>query len=232
MVEDTTKIGVPIYLAGTLQEKFIPKESYINEGSLPSVNDSYSWRMGWLNTDEIPEKLYLINKNKKVDFDYYLAPNGGGFIISEAFKNIFDAQEHPNYIATTLEVVNRNGEKNTTKQYWYIVIKEDVEAVDFGKSQLNQIVEPDGRFGIRFPSILKYGSRLVLNSELFHPKDIFFIYQPYLRNYLFCNEATKQEILDNKIKTIRFIELKNFVSYFNEQYVTNNVFRQMKLIVE
>lgn len=111
MVEDTTKTGVPIDIAGTLQEKFIPKESYKNEGSLPFVNDSHPWRIGRLNTDEIPEKLYLINKNKKIDFDYYLAPDGGGFILSEDFKNIFDAQEHPNYIATQLEVVNRDGEK-------------------------------------------------------------------------------------------------------------------------
>lgn len=230
IVPDTTSKGTPVDIAGVIHERFISKEEYIKNDTLPPVIDSAPWRIGRLNTNEIPEKLYLINKVKSIGFDFY--PYEGCFIFSEEFKTIFDSVECPNYIATPIEIVNRDGEKNALKKYWYVVIKEDAEAIDFDKSQFKQVNNPDGRFGKRFPTILKYGTKLVLNRNLFHPQDVFYIHQSYLRNYIFCNEATKNKIIDSEIKTIQFIEIENFVKYFNEQYPSNNTFRQMKLVLE
>ncbi|AVM49709.1 Imm43 family immunity protein [Capnocytophaga sp. oral taxon 878] len=63
--------------------------------------------MGRTNLSHLPEKLYLINKHKLLDFDYCDTSNG--FIISEEFKEILDKQNPIKYLSTPVIMLNREG---------------------------------------------------------------------------------------------------------------------------
>ena len=69
MVRNRNAKGTPIYLDGILHTRFIPREEY-KGSTLPPVLVDDEWRGGWMNLTELPEKLYLINKHRLLDFDY------------------------------------------------------------------------------------------------------------------------------------------------------------------
>ena len=87
MVRNRNAKGTPVFLDGILHTRFIPREEY-KGSTLPPVLDNDKWRTGWMNLTELPEKLYLINKHRLLDFDY--CDKSNGFIISEELKAIMD----------------------------------------------------------------------------------------------------------------------------------------------
>ena len=105
MVRNRNAKGTPIYLDGILHTQFIPREEY-KGSTLPPVLDNDKWRTGWMNLTELPEKLYLINKHRLLDFDY--CDKSNGFIISEELKAIMDKHNPMKYISTPVVMVNRD----------------------------------------------------------------------------------------------------------------------------
>ena len=216
MVPNTKAKGTPIYLDGILHTRFIPKEEY-KGSTLPPVLDNDKWRTGWMNLTELPEKLYLINKHRLLDFDY--CDKSNGFIISEELKAIMDKHNPMKYISTPVVMVNRDGEVNSRKNYFFIVIQEDVQAIDFDKSKFIETRPPDIEVGERFQRAEIIGApKIVFLKKLLGTKPIFFIYQPFLRTFLYCNEEFKNSVEAQKIKTIEFHPIEEVVEYLNKTY--------------
>ena len=216
MVPNTKAKGTPIYLDGILHTRFIPKEEY-KGSTLPPVLDNDKWRTGWMNLTELPEKLYLINKHRLLDFDY--CDKSNGFIISEELKAIMDKHNPMKYISTPVVMVNRDGEVNSRKNYFFIVIQEDVQAIDFDKSKFIEVRPPDIEVGERFQRAEIIGApKIVFLKKLLGTKPIFFIYQPFLRTFLYCNEEFKNSVEAQKIKTIEFHPIEEVVEYLNKTY--------------
>lgn len=203
--------GTPIALEGSIHKKFIPKQEYIKNNKIPPVLDREEWRMGGLNIEQLPEQLYLINKHKIIDFDFYRETNG--FIISELFKTILDKHNSMDYISTPITIINREGEINATKKYFFIVIKEDTQAIDFKKSIFKKLHPIKPEVGIRFPYIGDFSTRLVFAKHLFGGKSVFYINQPYLNDFLYCNEEFKMDIEKNKLKTVSFYPIEDVITY-------------------
>jgi hypothetical protein len=217
ITSDTSKIGVPILLEAGLYDKFTEKDCYIKEYWYPPApTPTPAWNRPINAGIEMPEQLFLINKHRKIDFDFY--PKEYGFIISSKFKEIIDQIKHPSYVASKLQVVTRENEVNTKKDYWYIKFYEKSMCIDFEKSDLKL-----------FPNsfdINKYLTKLVLDSKKFTPKELFYIETKLIKDYLFCNEETAAKL--KKIKTIKIIEIELlFEEYIN--YITRG---KTKIIIE
>lgn len=216
MVPNTKAKGTPIYLDGILHTRFIPKEEY-KGSTLPPVLTRDSWRIGWMNLTELPEKLYLINKHRLLDFDYCDTSNG--FIISEKFKEIMDKHNPMKYLFTPVVMLNRDGEVNSQKSYYFITIQEDVQAIDFDKSKFIEVRPPDIEVGERFQRAEIIGApKIVFNKKLLGTKSIFFIYQPFLRTFLYCNEEFKNSVEAQKIKTIEFYPIEKLIEFMENAF--------------
>jgi len=216
MVPNTKAKGTPIYLDGILHTRFIPREEY-KGSTLPPVLDNDIWRTGWMNLTQLPEKLYLINKHRLLDFDYCDTSNG--FIISEEFKEIMDADNPMKYLFTPVVMLNRDGEVNSRKSYYFITIQEDVQAINFEKSEFIKTRLPNINVGERFPRAEIKGSiRIVFSKNLLGTKPIFFIYQSFLRTFLYCNEEFKNSVEARKIKTIEFHPIESLIEYMENTY--------------
>ena len=189
MTRNRNAKGTPIYLDGILHTQFIPREEY-KGSTLPPVLDNDKWRTGWMNLTELPEKLYLINKHRLLDFDY--CDKSNGFIIAEELKAIMDKHNPMKYSSTPVVMVNRDGEVNSRKNYFYIVIQEDVQAIDFDKSKFIETRPPDIEVGERFQRAEIIGApKIVFNKKLLGTKPIFFIYQPFLRTFFIAMKSLK-----------------------------------------
>ncbi len=216
MVPNRKAKGTPIFLDGILHTRFIPREEY-KGSTLPPVLTRDSWRIGWMNLTELPEKLYLINKHRLLDFDYCDTSNG--FIISEKFKEIIDKHNPMKYLFTPVVMLNRDGEVNSQKSYYFITIQEDVQAIDFDKSKFIEVRPPDIEVGERFPKAkIKEAIKIVLNKKLLGTKPIFYIYQSFFDALLYCNEEFKNSVEAQKIKTIEFHPIEEVVEYLNKTY--------------
>ena len=216
MVPNTKAKGTPIFLDGILHTRFIPREEY-KGNTLPPVLDNDEWRMGRTTLTHLPEKLYLINKHRLLDFDYCDTSNG--FIISEEFKEIVDKHNPMKYISTPVVMVNRAGEVNSRKNYFFIVIQEDVQAIDFDKSKFIETRPPDIEVGERFQRAEIIGApKIVFNKKLLGTKPIFFIYQPFLRTFLYCNEEFKNSVEAQKIKTIEFYPIEKLIEFMENAF--------------
>lgn len=206
---DYSKSGVPAYLEAGLYDKFINKEEYIKNTPLPSYDAKFTpeWRRTSMLNDslQMPSKLYLINKHRKIDFDIYAKE--GGFIISNDFKKIIDSFGHPKYISSPLEIRTREGVCNANKEYWYIKIIEPSPCVDFTYSKVK--IHDNTKMNVQ-PRIDEYLGELYLKSDLFMSKDCFFIDNVYLNMYLFCNGDTYDKIMNSKIRTIKLLEIETF----------------------
>ena len=216
MVPNTKAKGTPIFLDGILHTRFIPREEY-KGNTLPPVLDNDEWRMGRTTLTHLPEKLYLINKHRLLDFDYCDTSNG--FIISEEFKEIVDKHNPMKYISTPVVMVNRAGEVNSRKNYFFIVIQEDVQAIDFDKSNFVETYPIKPEVGIRFPSIeVEEAEKIVINKKLFGEKPIFYINQYFFDALLYCNEEFKNSVEAQKIKTIVFHPIEELIKYLDYTY--------------
>lgn len=216
MTRNRNAKGTPIYLDGILHTQFIPREEY-KGSTLPPVLDNDKWRTGWMNLTELPEKLYLINKHRLLDFDY--CDKSNGFIISEELKAIMDKHNPMKYISTPVVMVNRDGEVNSRKNYFFIVIQEDVQAIDFDKSKFIEVRPPDIEVGERFQRAEIIGApKIVFNKKLLGTKSIFFIYQPFLRTFLYCNEEFKNSVEAQKIKTIEFYPIEKLIEFMENAF--------------
>ena len=163
MTRNRNAKGTPIYLDGILHTQFIPREEY-KGSTLPPILNRDKWRGGWMNLTELPEKLYLINKHRLLDFDYCDTSNG--FIISEEFKEIMDAHNPMKYLFTPVVMLNRDGEVNSRKSYYFITIQEDVQAIDFDKSEFIETIPPNINVGERYPKVeIKKATKIVFNKE-------------------------------------------------------------------
>ena len=69
-----------------------------------------------------------------------------------------------------------------------------------------------------YNSLLYYANKIVFNKKLLGTKPIFFIYQPFLRTFLYCNEEFKNSVEAQKIKTIEFYPIEEVVEYLNKTY--------------
>ena len=211
MVPNRKAKGTPIYLDGILHTRFIPREEY-KGSTLPPVLTRDSWRIGWMNLTELPEKLYLINKHRLLDFDYCDTSNG--FIISEEFKEIMDAHNPMKYLFTPVVMLNRDGEVNSKKSYYFITIQEDVQAIDFDKSKFIETRPPNIDLGERYPRVkIKKATKIVFNKELLGKKPIFYICQSFFDTLLFCNEEFKNSVENRKIKTIEFYPIEKLIEF-------------------
>ena len=211
MVPNTKAKGTPIYLDGILHTRFIPKEEY-KGSTLPPVLTRDSWRIGWMNLTELPEKLYLINKHRLLDFDYCYTSSG--FIISEEFKEIMDNHNPIKYLSTPVVMVNRDGVVNSRKNYFFIIIQEDVQAIDFDKSKFIETRPPNIDLGERYPRVkIKKATKIVFNKELLGKKPIFYICQSFFDTLLFCNEEFKNSVENRKIKTIEFYPIEKLIEF-------------------
>ena len=216
MTRNRNAKGTPIYLDGILHTQFIPREEY-KGSTLPPVLDNDKWRTGWMNLTELPEKLYLINKHRLLDFDY--CDKSNGFIISEELKAIMDKHNPMKYISTPVVMVNRDGEVNSRKNYFYIVIQEDVQAIDFDKSKFIEVRPPDIEVGERFPKAkIKEAIKIVLNKKLLGTKPIFYIYQSFFDALLYCNEEFKNSVEAQKIKTIEFHPIEKLIEFMENAF--------------
>ena len=216
MVPNTKAKGTPIYLDGILHTRFIPREDY-KGSTLPPVLDDDEWRMGRTNLSHLPEKLYLINKHRLLDFDYCDTSNG--FIISEEFKEILDKQNPIKYLSTPVIMLNREGKVNAEKNYFFIVIQEDVQAIDFDKSIFTKTYPIKPEIGRRFPNVeVEEATKIVLNRKLFGSKSVFYISQDFFDALLYCNEEFKNSIEAKKIKTIEFHPIEEVIEYLDDTY--------------
>ena len=216
MVRNRNAKGTPIFLDGILHTRFIPKEEY-KGSTLPPVLDNDKWRTGWMNLTQLPEKLYLINKHRLLDFDYCDTSNG--FIISEEFKEIMDAHNPMKYLFTPVVMLNRDGEVNSRKSYYFITIQEDVQAIDFDKSEFIETIPPNINVGERYPKVeIKKATKIVFNKELLDKKPIFYICQYFFDKLLFCNEEFKNSVEARKIKTIEFHPIESLIEYMEKTY--------------
>ena len=216
MVPNRKAKGTPIYLDGILHTRFIPREEY-KGSTLPPVLNRDKWRGGWMNLTELPEKLYLINKHRLLDFDYCDTSNG--FIISEKFKEIMDKHNPMKYLFTPVVMLNKDGEVNSQKSYYFITIQEDVQAIDFDKSKFIEVRPPDIEVGERFQRAEIIGApKIVFNKKLLGTKSIFFIYQPFLRTFLYCNEEFKNSVEAQKIKTIEFYPIEKLIEFMENAF--------------
>ena len=216
MTRNRNAKGTPIYLDGILHTQFIPREEY-KGSTLPPVLDNDKWRTGWMNLTELPEKLYLINKHRLLDFDY--CDKSNGFIISEELKAIMDKHNPMKYISTPVVMVNRDGEVNSRKNYFFIVIQEDVQAIDFEKSNFVKTYPIKPEIGRRFlKAEIENAKKIVLNEKFFGTKSIFFIDQYFFHTLLYCNEEFKNSVEAQKFKTIEFFPIKRIIEYLDYKY--------------
>ena len=170
--------------------------------------------------------MVLINKHKKIDFDMYWEGNGSGFIVSKEFKNIIDEINHPKYIFCPIEIVTREGEHNTKKEYYFILFLESSPCINFSKSDVKILpltVNDEQQ------KIDKYLNKVTFDASKFIPKNLFWINNSFICHYLFCNQETVETIKKNKIKTIKIIEMEILFEYLNEQSIIRNM---PKLIIE
>ncbi len=211
---DFSKVGVPSFLEGGLYDTFIEKDKYITDHVFPPVNmrENSKWTKIVEKGDviEMPEKLFLINKHRKLNFDVY--PKNYGFIVSKEFKNLIDSLNHPKYISSPVEVLTREGVCNTNKEYFFIKILEQSPCINLEKSQLKVYKKTEKE---QQPRIDKYLGKLYLNSDLFLPKDLFFIENRYLNEFLFCNQESCEILKKSKIKTIEILEIETLFSYLS-----------------
>ena len=216
MVPNTKAKGTPIFLDGILHTRFISREEY-KGNTLPPVLTNDEWRMGRKNLTNLPEKLYLINKHRLLDFDYRNLSNG--FIISEEFKEIMDKHNPMKYISTPIVMINRDGEVNSRKNYFFIVIQEDVQAIDFEKSNFVKTYPIKPEIGRRFlKAEIENAKKIVLNEKFFGTKSIFFIDQYFFHTLLYCNEEFKNSVEAQKFKTIEFFPIERIIEYLDYKY--------------
>ena len=227
ITEDSTKIGVPSYLEAGLYEEFVEKESYIEQYTFPPLDLKFTpaWRREIFQENRVamPEKLVLINKHKKIDFDFF--KKDGGFIVSNEFKSIIDSVNHPQYVLSHLDIKTREGNINTKKEYWYIKFIERSPCIDFEQSEVKLLTKD---FTIEQPRIDKYLNKLILNSNLFFHKELFYIDNAYLDSFLFCNQETADKITSAKIKTVKVQEISSFFDYLYDMLSMN---KKTKMII-
>jgi hypothetical protein len=224
---DDSKIGVPALLEGGIYEQFIEKKTYIENYVFPpspTVTPAWDRKITMENPVQMPEKLFLINKHRKIDFDMY--QKEGGFIVSDKFKKIIDINNHPKYISTRLEVRTREGECNTKKEYWYIKFIERSPCIDFSKSEVKLF---NNNSKEEQPAIYKYLNKVVLNSKYFIPKELFWIDNSRVNAFIFCNNEIVESIIKSKIKTVIITEIESLFDYF---YSVGWVNQRTKLIIE
>nr|WP_163219060.1 hypothetical protein [Bacteroides sp. 224] len=109
--EDNSKTGVPALLEAGIYEQFIEKEKYIKDYVFPpAASPTPAWDKPITKDKSVqmPEKLFLINKHRTINFD--LMYKDGGFIVSDIFKKVIDENNHPQYVSSRLEVLTREGE--------------------------------------------------------------------------------------------------------------------------
>lgn len=135
-----------------------------------------------MNLTELLEKLYLIYKHRLLDFDY--CDKSNGFIISEEFKEIMDKHNPIKYISTPVVMVNRDGEVNSRKNYFYIVIQEDVQAIDFDKSKFIETRPPDIEVRERFQRAEIIGApKIVFLKKTIRNKTYFLHLSAFFKNF-------------------------------------------------
>lgn len=226
ITSDFSRVGVPMFLEGGLYEDFIEKNTYIKNYTFPPLDMMITpkWRKKITLDDPIqmPEKLYLINKHRKIDFDLYYKDEG--FIVSNDLKNIIDSCNHPQFVSSHLEVRTREGVCNTNKEYWYIKILEQSPCIDFEKSEVKLLNKNSKE---QQPRVDKYLDKVYFNSSFFIRKELFWINNSYIDNYLYCNQETYKTLIDAKIKTIKIFEIESLFDHLFE--ITK---RKTKLFIE
>ena len=225
--EDDTKIGVPALLEGVIYEQFVEKEAYIKNyvfPPAPEITPAWDRKITMENSVQLPEKLILINKHRKIDFDMYY--KNDGFIVSDSFKKIIDINNRPKYVSARLEIRTREGEYNAKKEYWYIKFIERSPCIDFSKSEVKLFNKNSKE---QQPSIDKYLNKVVLNSKYFIPEELFWIDNSYIKTLIFCNHEAAETIMKSKIKTVIVAEIETLFDYF---YNVGWVNQKTKLVIE
>jgi hypothetical protein len=213
---DTTKPGVPKLLESALCEHFVEKDSYIKDYAFPPITGATPiWLSDVQPKTEIPmpEKLILINKHRKINFDFYCR-SSNQFIVSDYFKKIIDELPHPKYVSSRLEIRTREGEYNANphKEYWYIRFIEPSPCIVFSKSDV-KLVRPNSEE--EQPRIDSYKTKVVFDSKYFYPQTLFFIDNAYVNNYLFCNQEMADALTKSNIKTITIHPLEKLFDDIN-----------------
>ena len=94
-----------------------------------------------------------------------------------------------------------------------------MEEIKKEKSEFIKTRLPNINVGERFPRAEIKGSiRIVFSKNLLGTKPIFFIYQSFLRTFLYCNEEFKNSVEAQKIKTIVFHPIEELIKYLDYTY--------------
>jgi len=107
----------------------------------------------------------------------------------------------------------------TRKNYFFIIIQEDVQAIDFEKSNFVKTYPIKPEIGRRFlKAEIENAKKIVLNEKFFGTKSIFFIDQYFFHTLLYCNEEFKNSVEAQKFKTIEFFPIERIIEYLDYKY--------------
>ena len=102
---------------------------------------------------------------------------------------------------------------------FFIVIQEDIQAIDFDKSIFTKTYPIKPEIGRRFPNVeVEEATKIVLNRKLFGSKSVFYISQDFFDALHYCNKEFKNSIEAKKIKTIDFHPIEEVIEYLDDTY--------------
>lgn len=203
--------GVPIFFNAVLAEK------YDESNPMPEMNYEWCRRKGE-NPVDFPEKLFLICKEKLLNFDYITYFKG--FIVSEVFLNIFKKYSSMlGFQEVPLIVISYKGQSVTDKKYYYLSPYKKEKWVDYEQSQFTvlkgkkreDVISSDGAFIEKFQTIL------LKETEI--NQDVFPLKGSLLTRYLFCSDLFKTEIEKENLVGINFIRIEELPEHYNEKFM-------------
>lgn len=202
----TRTVGVPTYLNARLHERWIDGgadepmryEWVCRTDTLPSRGQPLAF----------PDELWLISKDKKYDFDLYLAH--AGILVSETMLDILDSADLKKFRIARVHAVNNKNENISTKQLFYIKQKDVLYGVDRIRSRYIQskmggelLYEASGE-----PSIA-ICRKLVVDPESAQGRNLFELHDLSGNNTFISNEI-REKMGDNNIKGVDFIPVENY----------------------
>lgn len=200
------QVGIPIYLDAPLHDAF-----HKNGADRPMT---YTWHTPISSLPEFgdplafPDELWLIAKHRRISFD--IRPAHAGFLVSERFLNLLDAQQHGYFKIAKMNTVNKRGENIADYPMFYMKQKEPLDAVDRSSTQFEQeeiygmkLFERDGSPSIGRIHHMAINAETVAGRELFETCDM-------SKYKCFVTGALRERMISAKLKGVDFYHIDDF----------------------